>query len=94
MTENNRKHLKQLHTISIFIKLWTEKPGEILKGGGIVLIVTAGVSILILIFNPLFRKWIWNIGNQLRKVREEAISASKVAERESRQKEYGSELRS
>ncbi|MDO8528605.1 MAG: hypothetical protein Q7S06_01785 [Nanoarchaeota archaeon] len=71
------------------INLWViEGFDAILQGGGIVLGVTAVISITILIFNPQFRKWIWRIGNQLREVKEEAISAGAASREKSRVREH------
>jgi hypothetical protein len=73
-----------------FIKLWaTEGTINVLfKGGGIVMLVVFFLSLLILIFNKKFRQWIQNLGIELIKSRERAISAGRQAEQESRRAEH------
>ena len=69
------------------ITLWvTQGFNYILTGGGLVLAATALISIVILIFNAKFRKFIWGIGNSLREAKEEAMATSEAAHEKSRHK--------
>jgi hypothetical protein len=73
-----------------FIKLWVEQGTltVLWQGGGIVMLVVFFLSLIILIFNKKFRGWIQNLGTELIKAKERAISAGKQAEAESRRREH------
>ena len=73
-----------------FIKLWVEQGtiSVLFKGGGIVMLIVFFLSLLILIFNKQFRRWIENLGVELIKSKERAISAGEQAREESRRREH------
>ncbi len=71
-----------------FIKLWVERGSlaVIWQGGGIVMIVVFFLSLIILILNKSFRKWIRNFGVEIIKAKEEVISSGEAAREKGRRK--------